>query len=161
LRWIKVSKFQRGSDLGMTDLENKKQAGFANIYAHLMDEVRSRLDAITSLRRGTIPPLPPFITYEIGYLQLRMVCELIAIGCLVAHGDIQATRVGKLLKAKFPNTIIDELEKLHQNFYPIPFTMVGDKYTDLTEGFLTKNDLLGIRPMFLHERSTYTNRRAV
>jgi hypothetical protein len=79
-----------------------------------------------------------------------MICELIALGCLAAHGDIPATRSGKMQKAYEPNKILTELEKLHPDFYPIPGKQVLSsrgapiEVLPIKSGFLTKNDLLSL-----------------
>jgi hypothetical protein len=48
-----------------------------------------------------------------------MVCELIALGCLVAHGDITAHKSKKLHKQWAADKIIEELEALHPEFFPV------------------------------------------
>jgi hypothetical protein len=128
----------------VTAPDDKKQAEFAQIYARLLDEARNRLNSIPTIRRELGPWVPTYVTDESAYVQLRMVCELIAIGCLVAHGDIPVTRVGKLLSAKYPTVIMLEMEKLHPDFYPIPFDQDGEIFTELKTGFLTKPDLLAL-----------------
>jgi hypothetical protein len=45
---------------------------------------------------------------------------LITLGALVAHGDIAATKSSKLQKAWHAKEIMDELLKLHPEFYPYP-----------------------------------------
>jgi hypothetical protein len=128
----------------VTAPDDKKQAEFAQIYARLLDEARNRLNSIPTIRRELGPWVPTYVTDESAYVQLRMVCELIAIGCLVAHGDIPVTRVGKLLSTKYPTVIMLEMEKLHPDFYPIPFDQDGETFTELKTGFLTKPDLLAL-----------------
>jgi hypothetical protein len=76
----------------MTAFDDKKQVEFARAYATLMDEARARLDAIPIIHSALGPFVPTYVVDESAYTQLRMVCEIIAIGCLVAHGDIPATR---------------------------------------------------------------------
>ena len=63
-----------------------------NAYSMLMEEAKDRLSAMdialegkTGLSMGAI--------HELCFLQLRMLCELIALGCLTAHGDLET---GKL-----------------------------------------------------------------
>jgi hypothetical protein len=126
----------------MPNNANKKHVEFADRYAKLMSEIYARLNAIPIIRRELMPRIPRNFVYESEYLQLRIVCDLIAVGCLIAHGDIPATRAGKLRAAKYPTMIIPELEKLHPDFYPVPFDMVGLDHRPLADGFLTKNDLL-------------------
>lgn len=60
----------------------------ASLYADLMNEVKVRIAAIDAGTGGLLGALPAPIVQEHCYLQLRMCCELIALGCLVAHGDI-------------------------------------------------------------------------
>ena len=84
------------------------------IYADLMDEARLRIHALRDgidARNHWVPRL----LQEFLYLQLRMLCETIAVGCLVAHGDIKNAGALKLWQAPI---IIKELENLNPNFYP-------------------------------------------
>jgi hypothetical protein len=82
-------------------------------------------------------------------LKLRMICETIAMACLAAHGDIEATRQGKVRKAYEADWILNTLERLHSDFYPKPGRQVLDAETGrprlvepVTSGFLLKADLL-------------------
>ena len=81
--------------------------------------------------------------HELCFLQLRMLCELIALGCLTAHGDLET---GKLKKAYEADEIIGRLQRLHPHFYPHAArqTKQGpDRYDAilLKDGFLTKGNL--------------------
>jgi hypothetical protein len=49
-----------------------------------------------------------------------MICELVALGCLVAHGDIKQAASDNLQKQWSAAKIMDALEKLHPHFYPRP-----------------------------------------
>jgi hypothetical protein len=84
------------------------------IYADLMDEARLRLhamrDAIACRDRWV-----PRLLQEFAYLQLRMLCEIIAVGCLVAHGDIKDSGTLKLWEAP---RILKKLEELNADFFP-------------------------------------------
>lgn|SRR6266404_1107933 len=79
-----------------------------------MDEARWRIhamrDAIAARDRWV-----PRLLQEFSYLQLRMLCEVIAVGCLVAHGDAKDAGTLKLWKAP---DIIKRLEQLNPDFYP-------------------------------------------
>lgn len=82
---------------------------------------------------------------EFCFLQLRMLCELIALACLAAHGDLE--KIGKLKKAGEPHKIIGYLEKLHPEFYPRAATQTkgGPEEFDAvlrTDGFLTKQEFI-------------------
>jgi hypothetical protein len=67
--------------------------------------------------------LPDVLIRDFGFLQLRMLCEVIALGCLVAHGDIKATQEARLRKQHKADLIIEELDKLHADFYPYPVSL--------------------------------------
>jgi hypothetical protein len=77
-----------------------------------------------------------------------MLCELIALGCLVTHGDIQAAQARKLQKTWEADKIINHLEALHQNFYPRPVQLTkvasGTHMERIMSGFLTKAELLDL-----------------
>jgi hypothetical protein len=60
----------------------------------------------------------PVAAHELGHLQLRLICELIGLGCLAAHGDIPATYSRQLFTRYEPGRIFSELERLHPNFFP-------------------------------------------
>jgi hypothetical protein len=116
-----------------------------NIYANLMSAIKSRInilrDLIANHRR-----YPDLIVMEFIQLQIRMICETLAIGCLVTHGDIKASRSGKLTKTYKADLIINELERLHPDFYPRPTNqttkngLVG--WEDISDPYLTKAELV-------------------
>ena len=116
-------------------------------YCTLMEEIKRRIDVIGQLVARKIP-LPLIVASELGYLQLRMVAELIAIGCLVAHGDIGGARSKKLRNAYSADFILKRLGDLHADFYPIPGKQELDPETgqpiaihDIEEPYLTKEQL--------------------
>jgi hypothetical protein len=90
-------------------LDPKRQA-----YADLMDEARLRIHAIRdgiNSRNSWVPRL----LQEFCYLQLRMLAETIAVGCLIAHDDVKDKAT---LKSRKIPEIIKRLEELNANFYP-------------------------------------------
>ena len=117
-----------------------KQVRAINLYATLMEEVKLRIASINdALVGGT--GLPPPILREFCFLQLRILCELIALGCLTAHGDIEETT--RLRNQYAADKIVGELERLHPTFYPWPLREVSPKqFEGINEGFLTKADLI-------------------
>ncbi|WP_156375825.1 hypothetical protein [Methylobacterium sp. Leaf125] len=90
------------------------QTNSHQIYANLMNEIRVRINFLGSMiaSRDTWPPR---LFQEFAYLQLRMLCEQIALGCLIAHGDIKDK--GTLREWHTPR-IMREMEKLNPDFYP-------------------------------------------
>lgn len=118
------------------------------LYANLMDELKARLDIITSAVAGKTG-YPPVIVRELCWLQLRLLCELIALACLVAHGDIEALKSHKVGKAYSADDILKRLERLRPHFYP----MASKKQQNPAGGFfmeiinpspLPKDDLLDL-----------------
>ena len=114
-----------------------------SLYAGIMEEVKFRMTAIEALIRGQIN-IHPGLIHEMSFLQLRMICELMALGCLVAHGDIKQTT--PLLKEWSADKIIDKLSILHPDFYPVslqqPIVAAGVAYVATADGFLAKDDLI-------------------
>jgi hypothetical protein len=130
------------------------------IYADLMDEARLRIhamrDAIAARDRWV-----PRLLQEFSYLQLRMLCEVIAVGCLVAHGDAKSAGALKLWKAP---DIIKRLEQLNPDFYPrgVRFRKLPSGGTHLDEHNvpqLTKAELVQLwerSGSFLHRGTAKT-----
>jgi len=79
-------------------------------YADLMEEVKVRLSAIEAALRGELNLTPRFLE-DFCYLQLRMIGELIALSCLLAHGDIPAAQQSKLQTERNADHIIKTLEQ--------------------------------------------------
>ena len=121
--------------------------GYAALYADIMAEVKARHTALFQLlERANLVGLPSYVLAETAYLQLRMICELIALGCLVAHGDMEATKRGKLKTAWNADLIVSALGKLHPDFYPKPSHQIvlgpgRFEIRDVTEPYLTKKEL--------------------
>lgn len=110
-----------------------------------MEEVKLRIESIDGVCKAEIGPLRVQMAEEFCYLQLRMICEVIAIACLVMHGNLKPK--AKLLRTHKADWIISELEKLHPDFYPEalePFDdYIGDRpqWTTKKSGFLSKAEL--------------------
>lgn len=95
----------------------------AEAYLLVMEEVRARLEVLDVTINASIHI---GLVREICYLQYRHICELIAIGCLIAHGDFAAH---KAFRADFnPSVIFKHLERTFRvtpkdsviNFFPRP-----------------------------------------
>jgi hypothetical protein len=101
-----------------TSAATPAEQAILTLYANLMDEVKVRIDCIDRAVRGQTG-FPGPIVREFCYGQLRLLCELIALSCLVAHGDIAATHSKRIGKKWSAQEIMDELTKLREHFYPI------------------------------------------
>ena len=124
------------------------QTDAANLYANFLNEAKLRIKSIGDIFNSQ-PPIPAFVKREFCFLQLRMLCELIALGCLTLHGDIDASNTVRLHTTFEASKIINQLSKLHPNFYPHPVNITiipGDpgevRMDRLESGFLTKSELV-------------------
>jgi hypothetical protein len=93
--------------------------------------------------------IPQMAAFEFCYLQLRKICEVFALACLAAHGDIPGVRTKLVQKTYNADQIIKQLTSLHPQFYPTPGHQQLDpishrptRVTPVESGFLTKQDLL-------------------
>lgn len=126
-------------------IEKDGQA-FRDLYVGFMEQIKLRTASINALGTRDFH-YPDHIRIEFSFLQFRLICETIALACLAAHGDILATHRPGTRKARKPADIIRELGKLHPDFYPVPTKQIREggrviKTEDVTEDFLTKEDLL-------------------
>jgi hypothetical protein len=102
----------------------KDESETVHVYTALMNEVKIRMDAFNWLVGGRSGLSGPIIR-ESCFLQLRFMCELIALGCLVAHGDINSTKSTRLKDEYAPDKILKQLGQLHPDFYPFPATVTN------------------------------------
>lgn len=101
----------------MADYFSPELSALRDLYCNLMMEIRQRSDIVASAANEQYN-IPKLAAYELCYLQFRLICELIALSALAAHGDIHATKSGRLTKSYQADAILNMLEKLHPNFYP-------------------------------------------
>jgi|CXWL01.1.fsa_nt_gi hypothetical protein len=117
------------------------------VYVQIMTELKSRLDAINAAAAGKVQVPSPFVR-EFCFLQLRLICELIALGCMAAHGNIPDLRSKSMQKEWSAHVIMQRLEKLHPKFFPHAFKIVkgikADWHFETKPGALTKKELLEI-----------------
>jgi hypothetical protein len=88
------------------------------LYGDLMEEVKARFHTINHAANGRTGMGAPFVR-ELLYLQLRFLCELVALSCLVAHGDIAALQAHKIGRSYSADEILNKMERLRPHFYPI------------------------------------------
>jgi hypothetical protein len=124
-------------------LPTKSQTDAMSLYAGIMEEVKVRIGWVEDAVNGR-NELDGQLVSELCYLQFRLICELISLGCLVAHGDV--TTSTKLVNEFAADKICTELEKLHADFYPKPHDQVRKvpgsfHLDDVNEPFLTRADL--------------------
>ena len=109
-----------------------KQRKALELYASLMEEVKLRESSAWNVIHGELD-LPPPLGREYCFLQVRMIIETMALGCLVVHGDIPDTQTNKFLGAYSADQIMKMLDGLHPGFYPEPVRMITRNITDGTK----------------------------
>jgi len=97
------------------------------LYVRLMQEVKERLFLFDKYLGAPLTELiPSDFLIEMCFLQHRLICETLAHGCLVAHGEmIDAPETRGLLKESDAGIIIKRLEKLLPDFFPRP-VVIGE-----------------------------------
>jgi hypothetical protein len=94
-----------------------------DLYCGLVEEIKIRVKSIQDVITGGIsPPFPGLIAQEHCYVQLRMVCELVAIGCIVVHN--QTSEVSAFERLWNAKDIMDRLAKLNPYCFPIAVNIV-------------------------------------
>ncbi|HEY8190379.1 MAG TPA: hypothetical protein VIF12_06805, partial [Micavibrio sp.] len=122
-----------------------KEQETLDIYKNLMEEVKMRIDAVATMFQKQIIPEP--LIQEFCFLQVRMICELIALACLIAHGTIIAPDAKKIQKQHKPADIMQQLNDINPDFYPHPLKSTRTSptsihYEDINKKFMTKQELL-------------------
>ena len=84
------------------------------IYADLMNEAKIRIHALRDALLAKDTWVPRLLE-EFAFLQIRMLCESVALGCLIAHGDVKTKK--SLKKWRVPD-LMKEMEKLGSDFFP-------------------------------------------
>ena len=110
-----------------TPVDQEKQE---QLYRELIGEVKVRCELILFALNSNLRIPTPFVR-EFCYLQLRMLCELIAIACLVAHGEITFFQSKDLTRNYSADDIIKRLTQLRSHFFPLAVTQ---KATPLPSG---------------------------
>lgn len=134
------------------------------LYANLMHEAKVRLQAIDLALQGHLRVTNPFVR-EFCWLQLRMLCELVALSCLVAHGDVTFFQPNRMGRAHSAGEILNQMSRLRPHFYPAAIRATHEELEDgkmahhleaITPSPLSKEDLLdlyGLTHRHLHRGS--------
>lgn len=90
------------------------------LYGMLMEQVKWRTEVVRKtiqLVQRSEHYLPNLAAAELCLLQLRMICELIALGCIAIHTDVPQTR--KLQGMWNADAIMKEFSRLKPNYFPV------------------------------------------
>jgi hypothetical protein len=124
---------------------DKREQAAIDLYANLMEEAKVRFYLI-NMAIGGKTGLPERGVREFCYLQIRMLCEVIALACLAANGTVKETGGKDPQKGAYADKIIKRLGGLNQEFYPRPAVEKGSggatRLVPATESFLAPDELV-------------------
>ena len=130
-------------------------------YLRLMAEIEKRLEVLKGFSNNQINAIYLQATIESEALQLRKILELIAYASLIAHKDVYANAFKDFASHWRAVKIINQIEKLNPDFYPIPTRgLKNGKWFTLKGGYLTKKqfkylyDKCGV---VMHAKNPFSN----
>ena len=128
--------------------------GSIRLYRDIMELIKIRQDRSRYFQEWCqstkFENMPGGMGIEFLYLQLRMICESIALACLVAHNDIRETKSKKIFNNWSADQIMNRLERIHKDFYPRPVKQILDAdgkvvgVSSIENGYLKKDRFLSL-----------------
>lgn len=122
----------------------------ADFYRGFMSEVRIRLTALEEnivAVRAQPNDHSAFLRTEFCYLQMRFVCELIALAALAANSLSSQHASRKLLKTWQADQIFRQLQRINPHSYPMPVRETqkpeGGLHFEKKSGGVLQRDQLG------------------
>lgn len=91
------------------------------LYIRIMQNIKERMAYVNSIHSSaeSMRMVSVFMVETIC-LQLRLTIEEIAVACIIANADDMPKVVSKLKKAYKPKRILERLESINPEYYPIP-----------------------------------------
>lgn len=119
------------------------------LYHDCLYEIKRRIDVIADHLNGVTNEKYFIIEVETVCLQFRKILEKIALMSLVANKELYAKENDKFAKHYHAKKIMNDLERINPNFYPVPIKRVEhenklDEWIKIENGYLTKEELIEI-----------------
>ena len=118
-------------------------------YKKCMEEIKRRLRAIDDVLQGQRTTSFKYTNIEFVALQFRKIFELIVLATLASHEQYFEGLVRKLGKEWQVTKIVAIVRKKNPAFYPKPIDRIAtekpgvtDEWIDVSDGFLTLNELI-------------------
>jgi len=131
--------------------EPEKYQDALNRYCDCMEELKRRISVIDKFLSRAITTGYKQTDVESMCLQMRKVLELIALASLVANKAEYSKQHKKFADHWHAARILQDLEAVNPNFYPVPGEQVLDPQTGevvrirpLIDGFLTRNEFSSV-----------------
>lgn len=144
----------------------------ASQYCGFLNDIRLRLELVRFICKGSLTVGTELFDYELAAVNLRKVLELIAFGSLTANKLAYSAAYAGIEKKWRAKALLDELEKIHPDFYPKPLL-----YPAVTEaisrqlhfdfqdaGFLTRDEFIELYDLcskVIHTRNPFAATVAV
>lgn len=109
-----------------------------SVYCELMRDIKRRMEAIKNIG-NTDAAIYNEPRIEFICLQLRLILESIAFGCLVANGDRLKNLPKRILKEYHAEEVLSRLEDINPACYPHPVNLVPEPETSLPPSVLSNS----------------------
>jgi hypothetical protein len=106
----------------MNDSESFSREKAIDRYLILMHEIDLRVKLVAKACKGDLNLSPPFAR-EYAYLQFRKICELLALGCQLLHGDLATAQTIKAKREWNAEKIMKRLLEDHPHVFPQSVSM--------------------------------------
>lgn len=141
--------------------ELDRQTQLLKRYLRNMQIIKWRVRAIKDIRDNCCHTTFKSTNIEFCALQIRKILELIALSALISDLDVYLEKLNKIEKMWNARLIIQDIERIHSNFYPKPIVIdPNDKFRwiDKELPYLTKEQFISIYKRcgkILHEDSVF------
>lgn len=112
-----------------------------------MEEIKKRIHAITTILNKKYTTTYLATNIEFSCLQIRKILELIALASIAANKTEYAEQYQKFSSHWNAKRILEDIEKINPQFYPVPGKQIIDQNTGkvlkielIESGFLTKEE---------------------
>lgn len=119
------------------------------LYQDCLYEIKRRIDVIVDhLNKVTVEKYL-IIEVETVCLQFRKILEKIALMSLVANKELYAEQNEKFAKHYHAERIMNDLERINPDFYPVPTKPIKHKdgtyeWIEIESGYLTREEFVKI-----------------
>ncbi|MDT0576996.1 hypothetical protein RM533_12540 [Croceicoccus sp. F390] len=120
------------------------------IYRDLMEELKLRVNFVICLPQDI--SYPDLFRFELCQVQVRKVCEIIAIGCLSVHDEFSNITADDLAIWTAPD-IFKKLKKVNSNYFPEAVNIQQTRPSQTTIFELKNSYLSKVELVKVHGRS--------
>jgi len=157
---------------GFGDFSLNSDEKLASLYCGFLNDIRVRLELVRAVCKGSLSVGTESLDYEVVAVNLRKVLELIVFGSLTANKAAYSATYAGIEKKWRAKALLDELEKIHPDFYPKPLlrpaVSEGEPrrlhFDFQNTGFLTRDEFIELYDLcskVIHTRNPFAAAAAV